>query len=337
MIVTVWLSGENEALARAELAATAERLRGGPIEISAGDLGPGRGVVELPDRSAALELAGRLALAHRCAEAWPGNRPETLEPGLRRRGSDGSSAAFQWISGSGSIRPPELLRRFGDQYRLGGGSIDLKTPDHRFWLEPLPGDRIRLFEEVGSFHRSTFADRRMQRFPFQRPVTLDPRLARALVNLAHVGPGDRVVDPFVGTGSLLLEAALLGASTVGVDASATMVRGALENFNHLGQTPELLRQADASEAAMEFPPASFDALVTDPPYGRASGTRGERPELLWNRVLRAWTDKVKPGGRLAVIVPAGGPAPELDARLELAIPQRVHRSLTREFRVYLRS
>jgi tRNA (guanine10-N2)-dimethyltransferase len=293
-------------------------------------------VVELPDRAAAVALAQRLALAHRCAERWPETQAHSIEARLRQMGETGASAAFQWISGSPGSRPAETLRRLGTLYRSAGGRIVLGHPDHRLWLEPVSGGRFQLYEEIATIDRGAYSDRRTPRLPFQRPVTLEPRLARTLVNLAHVGAGDRVVDPFVGTGSLLAEAALIGADTVGIDASATMIRGALDNFAYLGRTPEILRQADAEEAAAEFPAASFDALVTDPPYGRASGTRGELPYLLWSRALRAWTEKVRPGGRLAVVVPAGAPPPEFNARLELAIPQRVHRSLTREFRVFLR-
>ncbi|MGC2288442.1 MAG: DNA methyltransferase [Thermoplasmata archaeon] len=336
MIVTVWLSGENERLAQSELAAVARRLGGRSLNGKELGVVPRRGVVELPDRIAAGELSKRLALAHRCAERWPETDPASIEIRLMRLGASGSSAAFQWVSGSSARRPPDMLRRLGNAFRSGGGRIALERPEHRFWLETDSESKLCLYEETGCVDRTGFSARSTPRLPFQRPVTLAPRLARALVNLAGVGPGDRVVDPFVGTGSLLLEAALLGARTVGIDASATMIRGALENFALLGQVPEMLRQADAAEAADEFPTASFDALVTDPPYGRASGTRGEPPERLWSRALTAWTMRVRPGGRLGIVVPTGVQVPRLDARLEFAIPQRVHRSLTREFRVYVR-
>jgi tRNA (guanine10-N2)-dimethyltransferase len=324
-------------LARAELAATAGRLGGHSIDAGATGSAGGRGAVDLPDRTAAVELSARLALAHRVAERWLETSPEAIGSRLKRIATSGASAAFQWVSGSPGQRPPETIRKLGNVFRSGGGHIALERPDHRFWVESKGDGELTVYEEVGRVDRGAFSARRTPRLPFQRPVTLAPRLARALVNLAHIGPGDRVVDPFVGTGSLLVEAALLGANTVGIDASSIMVRGALNNFAHLGRTPEILRQADAADAAAEFPPASFDALVTDPPYGRASGTRGEAPEQLWSRVLQAWMDRVRPGGRLALVVPSGTRVPELDARLELAIPQRVHRSLTREFRVYLRT
>lgn len=337
MIVLVWLSGENERLARAELAGAVARLGGTLTPSGMGEERTGRAYVQLAGRNDAVELSRRLALARRCAEPWPELAPPEVEQRLRRAGASGRSAAFQWVPGTRGARPGDALQRLGAAYRLGGGRISLEHPDQRYWLEATAGQDWRILEELGEVNRTSFAERRTSRLPFQRPVTLPPRFARALVNLARIGPGDRVVDPFVGTGSLLVEAALLGARTVGVDVDAAMIRGTLDNFAHLGRVPEALRQGDAAAAAEEFPPASFDALVTDPPYGRASGTRREPPERLWGRALSAWTDRVRPGGRIGVVVPAGGSLPPIDARLEIAIPQRVHRSLTREFRVYVRA
>jgi tRNA (guanine10-N2)-dimethyltransferase len=336
MNLTVWLSGENPALARAELVGAARRLGGGPRDESGPPSLLRRSEVEVPNRTAASALASRLALARRCTERWPESSCESLDTRLRELGRSGDSAALQWVPGSVGSRPTAVLRRLGAAYRSGGGRIALKHPDLRLWLEPAPAGRVTVYEEIGHVERRTFSARRTPYLPFQRPVTLAPRFARALVNLAQIGPGDRVVDPFVGTGSLLLEAALVGARTVGIDASASMIRGALENFAHFGQVPEAVRQSDAAEAAAGFPPASFDALVTDPPYGRASGTRGEAPEKLWNRALTAWISRVRPGGHVGLVVPAGTRIPSLDAHLEAFVPQRVHRSLTREFRVYVR-
>ena len=337
MIVLVWLSGENERLARAELAGAVARLGGQPVTPPAHEEGTGRAYVQLEDRRDAVELSRRLALARRCTEPWPELDEAALEERLRKEGGSGRSAAFQWVPGARGDRPPDALHRLGAAYRSGGGRISLERPEERYWLEVTADRRWRLLAEIGAVDRASFSERRTSRLPFQRPVTLAPRLARALVNLARVGPGDRVVDPFVGTGSLLVEAALLGARTVGIDIGAAMIRGTLDNFAHLGQVPEALRQADAAAAADEFPPASFEAMVTDPPYGRASGTRREAPEHLWGRALVAWAGRVRPGGRIGVVVPAGASLPPIDARLELAIPQRVHRSLTREFRVYVRN
>jgi tRNA (guanine10-N2)-dimethyltransferase len=336
MIFAVWLSKENLPLAHAELRAVVERLGGNVSKPAASETPTDRDVVELPDASLALALSDRLALAHRVATVWPETDLVSIEARLRRAGISGASASIRAAASGIDHSATDFIRRLGAAYRLGGGRIDLENPSRQFFVEPSAMGQLHFYERVAGIERPAFVSRNNLRLPFRRPVTMEPRLARALVNLGHVGPGDRVADPFVGTGALLLEATLLGADTVGVDASAAMVRGTIQNFAHLGLTPGKLRQADSAEAAQEFGDSTFDAVVTDPPYGRASGTRGEKPETLLGRTLRAWIDRVRRGGRLAFVTPSGLRLPAIDARLELVIPQRVHRSLTREFRVYLR-
>ena len=50
-----------------------------------------------------------------------------------------------------------------------------------------------------------------------------PPLARALLNLVGAGPGTRILDPYVGSGTTAVEASLLGAEVVGVDRSPLCV------------------------------------------------------------------------------------------------------------------
>ncbi len=332
MDLEVWLSGENLPLSRAEAAAVAELLGGSILA----DGSRGRVRVRLPARGASAVFSRRLALAHRTAEVHPPSTWTELESLVVRAGATRRSAAFQWVPGGAAHGPASVIPELGRAYLSGGGRISLGRPERRFWVEAADSGRITLFETLDPTGRAEVRSRATPKLAFQRPVTLAPRLARTVVNLARIRAGDRVVDPFLGTGSLLLEAALLGAETTGVDMDAAMVRGALRNFAQFGQSPAGLRQADAEAAAAEFPESTFDALVTDPPYGRASGTRGEPAGDLWHRAITAWSSRVRPGGRLAVVVPQGTEEPIAGTRLEASIPQRVHRSLTREFRVYLR-
>jgi tRNA (guanine10-N2)-dimethyltransferase len=211
--------------------------------------------------------------------------------------------------------------------------VDLDAPSRRFWYaEGAPG-AMGFGEEVAEVDRAAFDERRMPRLPFRRPVSLAPRLGRVAANLARVRSGDRVADPFVGSGALAIESALLGARVTGIDVDATMVRGAIANFAHLSLAPEALIVGDATETV---PAGPFDALVTDPPYGRASTTRGEAAPELLRRVLARWAPAVRPNGRVVVVVP-GGPDPLGPPwRRVGTVADRVHRSLTREFRVYAR-
>jgi tRNA (guanine10-N2)-dimethyltransferase len=246
-----------------------------------------------------------------------------------------ASVTFRWIRAP----PPEeafRLPRLVNDFRAAGGHVQLSGADReiRLWVE---SETLAAGERVAVADRAGFAARRMPKLPFRRPVSLPPKRARALVNLGRVQPGSRVVDPFVGTGALLLEAALLGARVVGVDRSPEMVRGAAQNFAHLGQAAEELLTEDAARAAERYPLACFDALVTDPPYGRASGTGGEPADSLLVRALSAWGPRLAPNARIALALPSDRPdplAPPWERRA--SIPDYVHRSLVREFRVYAR-
>lgn len=248
----------------------------------------------------------------------------------------GASASFRRIGRPSGGRDDPAVHGAATAWKSAGGRIDLDAAEHRFWLDGSAPPGTRLLEEVAEVDRPAVATRRISTLPFRRPIGLAPRLARAAANLARIGPGDRVLDPFLGTGALLAEAALLGARITGIDQEAAMVQGALRNFSHLGVTAERLVVGDAGE--VEFPGSSgpFDALLTDPPYGRASSTGGEAAASLLARVLPRWAARVRPSGVVVLVLP-GGPDPLTEPwRRVLSVPVRVHRSLTREFRVYRR-
>jgi tRNA (guanine10-N2)-dimethyltransferase len=337
-MIPVWveLSGRNPGLGRAEAIAAAEALGGAgdpePVESACSDLVR----VQLPSRREVGALAERLALARRCL-IEVGGTGGSIESWLVEQGREGGTASFREFGRPGSGGTAPDLPRWVEAFKRGGGRIDLSQPDRRFWILPSGEGRLRALEEFGSVNRIGFRSRRMPRYPFQRPVSLDPRLARAAVNLARVRPGDRVVDPFVGTGSLLIEAALVGARVTGIDRDADMIRGALENFAHVNSVPESMTVGDSGAVGRSITGIHWDALVTDPPYGRASGTGREPVEELLARVLPVWADHIRPRGRI-VIISAGGADPiSLPWTRVRSLSDRVHRSLTREFRVYERA
>jgi putative methyltransferase (TIGR01177 family) len=329
--VYVELSGESPDLGAAEAVAASDALGGQRAESDALGL-PGLVAVDLPDEAAGRALGARLALARRCLKLRSG--PSGLLSTLTTDGRSGASAAVRRLgSPSAGDADPGVLDA-GRAYKAGGGTIALDRPDRQFWLARGSDGADHLFEEVAAIDRRAAAARRMPTLPFQRPVSLPPRLARAAANLARVRPGDRVVDPFVGTGALLAEAGLLGARLYGIDRDAGMVRGALRNFRHLGVAAEELVVGDAGEAEFTAHAGPFDAVLTDPPYGRASSTGGEDRLAIVARILPRWAARVRPGGRVVVVVSAPVDPPGPAWSLMVSVPVRVHRSLTREFRVY---
>lgn len=326
-------SGEAPSLAVAEIAGAVGALSG-RSDPSSPRAAPGLVPVEVPDAVALVALAHRLALARRVLVAVASAR--SLEDAARAEGRSGDRAAFRRLGKPGGDADA-AVRAAGRAYVVGGGSIDLDHPAVRYWIGETSASGPVLLREVALVDRADLASRAMPRLPFRRPVSLAPKFARAAVNLAGVRAGDRVLDPFLGTGALLAEAALLGARVYGVDADPAMVRGALRNFAHLGVEAVAVTVGDARTAALGDRAVSFDAIVTDPPYGRASASVGAEPSRLVREVLARWAPSVRSGGPVVVIGP-GGPAPLADAWLEeCRVPVRVHRSLTRQFCRYRRA
>jgi hypothetical protein len=336
VIVWVELSGENPPLARAELGAVAALSGGSLVEDPRLPSGPRYAALEMPDLGTVPRAAERVALAHRF-----------LVPVLSTDGPGFPAAVTGAARGAPSVdvrwMPPApegatgLLDGAKTALRDAGFTIRSRSPPRCLWCTGDPEGSIVLAEEAARVDREAFSARRMPKMPFQRPVSLAPRLARAAVNLAGVRAGDRVADPFVGTGALLLEAGLLGARMFGSDRDATMIRGCLQNFRSVGVEAEALVVADAEAAAAQLPWPELDALVTDPPYGRASSAGGEPPGALVRRVLPRWAEHVRAGGAIVLVGPAGPDPLGAPWRRVIGVADRVHRSLTREFRVYRRA
>jgi putative methyltransferase (TIGR01177 family) len=328
----VELSGEAPTLAGAEAVAAAEALGGRAVRSEA----PIESLVavELPDEPTAAELARRLALARRCLVLRA--RGRDIGAALEELGARYRSASVRRLGRPSSGGKDTAVLDAGAAFKHGGGSIDLDRPAHRFWLGTAAQETPVLFEEVAAVDRRSAAGRRMPSLPFQRPVSLPPRLARAAANLARIRSPDRVVDPFLGTGALLAEAGLLGGRLFGIDREPEMVRGALRNLAHLGLAADELVVGDAGAVEFWEPEARFEALLTDPPYGRASTTGGEDAAALVARVLPRWAERVRPGGRLVVIVPGPIDPPGEEWTSVLDVTVRVHRSLSRVFRVFER-
>ena len=107
---------------------------------------------------------------------------------------------------------------------------------------------------------------RANKRPFFRPVSLEPRLARAAVNIAAGTDTGYVVDPMCGTGGILIESALTGRPTLGIDFDPVMVEGSQQNIDWAKVDAEVKR-GDATRFEL---PKNVAAVVVDPPYGRNS-------------------------------------------------------------------
>lgn len=155
-----------------------------------------------------------------------------------------------------------------------GSKVDLEHPDIAFRIYCLQ-DELLLANLQVKVNRSQYESRKNQNRPFSHPTSLHPRWARTMVNLAEVGPNDSLLDPFVGTGGILLEAGLISCRLYGADVSEGMIQGAKTNLQAAGLKQFHLRQGDVNQLDSIFPETEFQAIVTDVPYGRASKKVGQ--------------------------------------------------------------
>ncbi len=139
---------------------------------------------------------------------------------------------------------------------------------------------------------------------------LPPKIARILVNLA-VGTSDPegkiLLDPFCGSGTILLEAGLMKIGLVGNDFDPVQIAGARRNLDFFGLNSKLM--TCEATALSEHLKENVDFVATEPYMGRP-GVRADRlPDLakglmkLYLGCLKDWYKFIKPSGRIAMIFP----------------------------------
>jgi hypothetical protein len=172
-----------------------------------------------------------------------------------------------------------LARRFGADYvsRRGGAP----PPDAVNWRVTVTpaGVHIGLRGARPPLHRRPWKVASV-------PGSLHPPVAAAMVRLAGIGPGDVVIDPCCGAGTLLAESPGLRA---GSDVAGVVAAQA---------NAPAVAWFTADARSLPYPTGTVDHVLTNPPWGRQVTAVGTFAALTreWRRVLR-------PGGRLTYLGP----------------------------------
>lgn len=148
----------------------------------------------------------------------------------------------------------------------------------------------------------------LKRRAYIGPTSMESEMALLMSNMALVQAGDVVIDPFVGTGSVLIPCGTHGATCFGTDIDIRVLLGIGVGVSGGGATDELLVDANDGQPRVNvqtnfrqygLPPPEliradnsrsplvtrchgfFDAVVCDPPYGIRAGARksGRKPSL----------------------------------------------------------
>lgn len=147
---------------------------------------------------------------------------------------------------------------------------------------------------------------------------LPPKLARMMVNFVGKAPHVSVYDPFCGSGTILMEAAMLGVPTlVGSDISGGAVFDTKQNLEWLTKRgvnvgePNLFT-AKATDVLKHLAPGSVDSIVTETYLGMPRKGNESRDDILraieyighlYEESFAALRDVLKDGGTVVVASP----------------------------------
>ncbi len=103
----------------------------------------------------------------------------------------------------------------------------------------------------------------------------NPQVVRALLNIFNVGPGQKVLDPFCGSGTTLVECSHIGAMAHGIDLN-----------------PFAVFMANAKQQALSTPASSLSRTLNEIATALKGRTRPIAPDAYDSRgqYLRSWFD-----------------------------------------------
>jgi tRNA (guanine10-N2)-dimethyltransferase len=193
-----------------------------------------------------------------------------------------------------------------------------------------PGTEIHFFffdnfAVAGRFIAETdksYMKRKAHLRPKLHPTSMHPKLARACINLLGLKKGS-ILDPFCGSGGILIEAGLMGFNLTGYDIDKKQIERAKINLKHY----KIRRQKLETKNSLSLN-KKFDGIVTDFPYGK--GSKGNNLEELYVKFMKHsydYTDK------MVVVMPNFADYKKIISKSRWKIKNKfeiyVHKSLTR--------
>lgn len=291
--------------------------------------GPGYLIASFPD-NCLDSIADRLALTHSIGTYLGSCDPSDVSTAFADTELPAGSFAIRGKRFEGlmkDIDSQKLIRNLGGVLSRKN-TVDLKEPDIIVRMQMC--DKVHLYIEEKTVEKDLLEKRKVGRRPFFSPISLHPKYARALINLTGVKRGGTVLDPFCGTGGIMIEAAEMGMKAIASDFDEEMIMGCMENMDFYGLKLTDFETMDIGEIPERF--GEVDAVATDPPYGRSTKTGGEDIGLIHRRAMESITEVLKDDGKAGIVLPYQISSPGL--ALEGVYLQRVHGSLSRHYHLF---
>ncbi|KAM3728891.1 tRNA (guanine(10)-N2)-methyltransferase [Dirofilaria immitis] len=201
------------------------------------------------------------------------------------------------------IPPQSIIADIGKALNFKNSPVDLNKPCNIFYVveeyDSKSLQRLHFGKLIGYGQGQLKNDYSLADRCYIGNTTIDPELSFLQTNIAKVDVGSLVLDPFCGTGGLLIAAAHFGAAVLGSEINYQIARAVgrssragierntakesvIANFRQYGTDVYFMGLVigDASQHQLWHPGTYsgthpvFDAIITDPPYGvREKGQR----------------------------------------------------------------
>ncbi|MFH2020766.1 MAG: DNA methyltransferase [archaeon] len=146
--------------------------------------------------------------------------------------------------------------------RLNSPKVNLKNPKSKYEFFFI--GNLVIAGRLSSDVDKSYLMRKAHKRPMQHPTSMHPALARVCINLTGLH-GGTIIDPFCGSGGILIEAGLMGLRTIGTDIDKNQIMRAKRNIDFFNVRNCRLKEDDATKLKTKA-----DAIVTDLPYGKSS-------------------------------------------------------------------
>ena len=201
--------------------------------------------------------------------------------------------------------------------------VDLDNPETEIIV--LISDRIYLGISTTKTGYSKCLKHHVNHRPEFYPISLNPRMARAMINMAGVRDDEVLLDPFCGTGGILIEGADMDLKIIGQDIDSKMVEASVKNLEYFGFKGPIIEGDISTIKDLK----KVDVVVTDPPYGQSSSLKGEMRNELMKRTMNSIKNKIENGKRVVIVVPEKDMISTDGFEMKYHFPWYSHKNLTR--------
>jgi len=139
--------------------------------------------------------------------------------------------------------------------KLKNPKVNLTNPKTKIYFF-YHKNKVFILKQIKKLHHD-FEQRKAHKRETLLPIAMHPKLARAMVNLANA---KKIVDPFCGTGTILIEAGLMKLTPIGYDIDEKMVKLSKTNLKPF-KIKAKITQADATKIKAKN-------IVTELPFAK---------------------------------------------------------------------